>query len=107
MIEALPGHHPFKPGCLFELSRLFESAGNPEEQKPLLVHALTIERSRGDDRAIALALRELRLLSSLTNLLRESTRMHINSKLRNRDCIDTDAGGKCTPSCFTLSVVNL
>ena len=59
MIEALPDHHPFKPGCLFELSRLFESAGKPEEQKPLLVHALTIERLRGDDRAIALALREL------------------------------------------------
>jgi len=51
-IEGLPNGHRYKPGCLFELSRLFHSVGNHAERKRLLSHALNLWRERGDDRQI-------------------------------------------------------
>ena len=47
--EGLPDDHRSKPACLFELSRLFESAGNRAERKRLLVQALKLWRGWGDD----------------------------------------------------------
>ena len=55
-IKDLPDDHPSKPRCLFELSRLARSVGNPTEQKQLLAQALTLEKERGDDPRVALTL---------------------------------------------------
>ena len=55
-IEGLPSDHPSKPGCLFQLSRLFDSVGNHMEYKRLLVRALKLWRERGDDSQVAQAL---------------------------------------------------
>ena len=58
-IEGLPDDHLSKPGCLISLSRLFGQAGNNTERKPLLIHALNLERLRGNDSQVARALGEL------------------------------------------------
>jgi tetratricopeptide (TPR) repeat protein len=52
-IEALPDNHPSKSRCLFGLSRLFESVGNPAEQKRLLSQALTLERENRNVERVA------------------------------------------------------
>jgi tetratricopeptide (TPR) repeat protein len=52
-IEGLPEDHRYKPECLYGLSRLFQRVGNYAEQKRLLVHALELERRRGDDIGVA------------------------------------------------------
>ena len=62
-IERLPEDHPFKPRCLFNLSRLFESVGNHVEKKRLLFHVLKLEKERGDDNRVAEALICLSALS--------------------------------------------
>ena len=56
-IEALPDDHPSKPGCLFELSQLFE--GNLPEEKRLLTHTLTLLRKWEDDSQVAVTLSSL------------------------------------------------
>jgi len=58
-IEGLPDDHPSKPGCLFGLSRLFDSVGNRAENQRLLVHALKLWREQGDDLWVAHALESL------------------------------------------------
>jgi tetratricopeptide (TPR) repeat protein len=59
-IEQLPDDHPRKPNGLFELSKLFERAGNSGEEKRLLIHALKLWRERrGSDYWIAHALQRL------------------------------------------------
>ena len=58
-IEALPDNHPTKAECLFELSRLFFSAGNIAEYKRLLTYTLKLRRERGDDVQVAATLRNL------------------------------------------------
>ena len=58
-IEQLPDDHRFKPRCLFELSRLFQTAGNYEEQKRLLSYALNLFRQRGNNIWIAVTLRSI------------------------------------------------
>ena len=58
-IESLPDGHRSKPDCLFELSRLFHSVGNPTERKRLLTHTLRLCRERGNDRAVAQTLGQL------------------------------------------------
>ena len=47
-IENLPDTHHSKPQCLFQLSRLFLSVGNPTEYKRLLTLTLKLRREQGD-----------------------------------------------------------
>jgi len=65
-IEGLPDDHPSKPGCLYQLGRLFYSVGNPVELRRLLNHALEIWRKRGEMFQVA---QVLRLLSTANRLL--------------------------------------
>ena len=46
--EALPDDHPYKPECLFQLSRLFGKVGNQMESKRLLTHALELSGGQGE-----------------------------------------------------------
>ena len=64
-IEGLPDDHPFKPGCLFELSLLLSSVGNHAECKQLLTHVLKLERERGDVLLVA------HILMDLSNINRQ------------------------------------
>ena len=63
-IEGLPDDHRFKPECLFQLSRLFDSVGNGVECKRLLTLALKLQREWANDRGVALVLKNL----SISNL---------------------------------------
>jgi len=65
-IEELRDDHPSKPQCLIGLSRLFEVVGNFVEEKRLLVHALVLQRERGDDNQVA---QTLMFLSEANRLL--------------------------------------
>ena len=55
-IECLPNGHPSKAECLFWLSRLSGLVGNQAEQKLLLIQVLTLERKRGNNFQVAVAL---------------------------------------------------
>jgi tetratricopeptide (TPR) repeat protein len=70
-IEGLPDNHRFKPKCLFELSRLFEQAGNNGERKRLLIRTLELERQRGDEYQVAQALSWLADANRLLDLYEE------------------------------------
>ena len=52
-IEYLSNDHPSKPKCLYQLSGLFESIGNPAKKKQALLRALELERERGNDFRVA------------------------------------------------------
>jgi len=58
-IEGLPDDHHSKLGCLYHLSRLFESVGNHAEQKRLLTRTLDLSRERGDGSWVATTLMDL------------------------------------------------
>jgi tetratricopeptide (TPR) repeat protein len=58
-IEALADDHHSKPKCLFQLSLLIGKAGNLTKQKPLLIHALKLERQQGNHARVAQTLRHL------------------------------------------------
>ena len=58
-IEGLPDDHPFKLGCLFWLSMLFDPVGNHTEQKRLLTHTLKLARQWGSEPWITLTIRQL------------------------------------------------
>jgi tetratricopeptide (TPR) repeat protein len=58
-IEGLPDDHRFKPRCLLQLSRLFDSVGNKVERQQLLIRALKLYRERGSDHWVAGTLMEL------------------------------------------------
>jgi len=59
-IEGLPDDRPYKPRCLFNLSRLFGMVGNLVEQRRLLVHALKLRREQGPGGyEVAISLKEL------------------------------------------------
>ena len=70
-IEGLPDGHPSKPGCLSELSRLFDSVGNNVERKRLLVQSLELHRERGSDRQVADTLRLVSLANQELGLYEE------------------------------------
>ena len=70
-IEGLPDDHRFKPECLFELSRLFESVGNTAERKRILAHTLTLLRERGKDFQVTRTLRHLSDANRLMGLREE------------------------------------
>ena len=65
-IEGLPDDHPSKAQCLVRLSLLFNKVGNNVERKRLLIHALKLQRERGDDAEVA---RTLRTLSDANRML--------------------------------------
>ena len=58
-VEALPDLYFLKPGCLFQVSRLFGRMGRYGERKRLLTHALELERPQGHGFWIAHMLQEL------------------------------------------------
>jgi len=70
-IEGLPDDHRFKPECLFELSRLFESVGNTAERKRILAHTLKLLRERGKDFQVTRTLRHLSDANRLMGLREE------------------------------------
>ena len=70
-IEGLPDDHRFKPECLFQLSRLFDSVGNQAERKRLLSQALDLLRERGSDHWVAGILIELSQANRLIGLHKE------------------------------------
>jgi tetratricopeptide (TPR) repeat protein len=70
-IKALADDHPFKPKCLFELSRLFSRLGNRTEAKRLLIHTLELERQRGDDARVSQAPRYLSDANQFLGLTKE------------------------------------
>jgi tetratricopeptide (TPR) repeat protein len=65
-VQKIPGNHPSKPRCLYQLSWLFQLVGNDLECKRLLIHALKLSRERGDDRQTA---KTLRFLADANRLL--------------------------------------
>ena len=58
-IEALLDDHPSKPRCLYNLSRLYYSAGNWVEHKRLLTPTIKLWREQGDESQVAQALIEI------------------------------------------------
>jgi len=70
-IEGLADSHSSKPRCLFRLSQLFEVVGNHVERKRLLTRMLKLERERGDDTWVAVALRDLSDTNRLMFLYKE------------------------------------
>ena len=73
-IEGLPDDHRFKPGCLFELSRLFFFTGYCAECRRLLTLALELLREWGDDLGIARTLKQLCFADRTASALEESMR---------------------------------
>jgi tetratricopeptide (TPR) repeat protein len=70
-IEDLPDDHPHKPKYLYELSRLSQQLGDHGERKRLLVHALELERRRGNDDRVALTSSLLADVNRLLGLHKE------------------------------------
>ena len=73
-MEGLSDDHHSKPRCLFNLSELFGSLGNPAEQKQLLTRALELERGRGNDGRVARILMTLGDANRLLRLYEEGIR---------------------------------
>jgi len=70
-IEGLSDDHHFKPECLYELSKLFNSVGNRVECKKLLTHVLKLCRERGDHNMVAQTLCQLSGVNRLMGLPKE------------------------------------
>jgi len=70
-IEGLPDHHPSKPECLLQLSRLFDCVGNHAESKRLRLHTLKLWRERGDVIQVAQALRGICVVNQVLGLYEE------------------------------------
>ena len=73
-IEKLPDDHRFKSDCMFELAELFGVVGNYAESKRLLAHTLKLEKERGDEYRVALALTELSDTNRMLSLFEEGIR---------------------------------
>ena len=100
--EALPDNHPFKPGCLYFLSRLFSAVGNQVEQKRMLVQALRLWRERGKDDAAAETLIDLSRANRALGLYKEGIQQakeasHILGQLGK-----TDAQALCLTTLASL-----
>ena len=94
-IEGLPDDHCFKPKCVFELSRLFEMVENLVESEQFLTLALKLWRERGNDREVALALKNLSILNFRMDLIEEGTeQINEASKIFER-LGDTDGQAQC------------
>jgi len=70
-IEALPDDHPYKPRCLRNLSRLFDSVGNQVERKRIVTHILKLWRDQGDGNHVAVTLSDLSDANRLLGLYEE------------------------------------
>ena len=70
-IGGLPDDHRSKPGCLFQLSKLFSLVGNDAECKNLSTQALKLQRERGDVRQVARTLSNLSDANRLLGLFEE------------------------------------
>ena len=73
-IEGLPDDHRSKPGCLFELSRLFFFNGYYAECKSLLTLTLELWRGWGDDYGVARTLKQLSSTDRIVSVPEESMR---------------------------------
>ena len=73
-VESLSDSHPFKPGCLFFLARLFAEVGNWTEQKRILIQSLVIWRERADDYRVAETLISLADMNRQVDLQEEGIR---------------------------------
>ena len=100
-VEGLPDSHPSKAKCLRALSRLFQMLGHWAEQKRLLIHALALERERGDDSQVALTLQYLSDANYLLGLHKEGIQqaeeaLEMFKRLGDRgeqvDCLEILAG---------------
>ena len=94
-IEGLPDDHRSKPECLFELSWLFEGVGNWVECKRLLTDALKLERERGNDRGVALVLRNLSILNLQLCLIEEGTQQAKEASNIFERLGDTEGQAQC------------
>ena len=90
-VEALLDNDPYKPKCLYALSRLFQRVGNQAERKQLLVRTLELERQRGDDLQVA---QMLTLLSDANLILglREEGMRQAREALEIYERIDNTIG---------------
>jgi hypothetical protein len=84
--------HPSKPKCLFELSWLFGRVGNHADKKRLLIHALELERRRGNDAQVIRTLQYyLFNANRLLDLYKEGTRQAREAMEISRRINDTVA----------------
>ena len=70
-IEGLPDDHSSKPGCSFELARLFDEVGNGVECKRHLAHTLELWREWRDEDMVAQTLRFLSSVNRQMGLCKE------------------------------------
>jgi len=95
-IKSLSDDHDYKPSCLFHLSRLFGLVGNWVEQRQLLIHALELQRERGDGYWIAMMLMELSEANRFMGLHKEGIEAvkealelfeRLGNTVRQADCL--------------------
>ena len=78
-LEGLLDNHPFKPRCLFQLSRLFDLVGNTSECKRLLIHTLKLQRERGENFQVAITLKALAYTNHRLHLFGEGIQQAIQA----------------------------
>ena len=88
-IETLPDAHPSKPRCLFWLAESLYAVGNFMGCKRLLIHALELWRTRGDDFEAAQAFYRLPDVSRVLGLHKEGIQqaneaLEIYERLNNK-----------------------
>ena len=103
-IEGLPDHHPSKPRCLFELSRLSASVvnfGMSELRKRCVVRALELWRQRGDVFQVARTLRHLARANRRLGLHAEGI-LQAKAALRIYKRLNDKAGQAKSLECLAL-----
>ena len=95
-IEGLPDDHHSKPGCLYQLARLFGSVGDRVEERRLLIHTLKLWREWGYDPWVASTLVQLSDVSRQMGLHKEGIpqakealeiRARLGDKRRQAECL--------------------